>query len=78
MTNIIRFSINTQLKYLFSMPNRVKYKQRNVVIKKFDDVTEPHESPKFAILIINFVSNATLHMKYIKYCQEKLTIFFNE
>jgi hypothetical protein len=47
-------------------------------MKKFDIIVESDESLRFAIFLMNFVSNATLDMEYLKGCHPKLATFLNE
>lgn len=46
-------------------------------MRKYDIIIENDESLRFAILLLNYLSNSELDMEYAKGCHEKLASVMN-
>jgi len=71
----LRSKYNTQISIFYAKEDEVE--QRQAAARKYDVIIENDESLRFAILILNYLSNAEIDMDYVKGCHEKLASVVN-
>lgn len=65
----------TQISIFYAKEGDVE--NRKAAARKFDVIVENDESMRFAVLLLNYLSNTELDMEYVKDCHETLATVLN-